>query len=195
MWSFWLIFCILYALWRMWIRDLYRLPDGKNWLWGKLDLAVVGRTSQFSSVQSPSRVRHCDPRDCDARLPCPSSTPRVCSNSCPLSQRCHPTNLSSVTRFSCLQYFPASGSFPKSQFFTSGGQSIAASATASVLPMTIQDWFPLGWTGRISLQSKGLSRVFFNTTVQKHQFFESQISLWSKNLILLWWAGPCSVNI
>ena len=161
---------------------------GENWI-------LPWWEGPVSSVQSPSRVRHCDPRDCDARLPCPSSTPRVCSNSCPLSQRCHPTNLSSVTRFSCLQYFPASGSFPKSQFFTSGGQSIAASATASVLPMTIQDWFPLGWTGRISLQSKGLSRVFFNTTVQKHQFFESQISLWSKNLILLWWAGPCSVNI
>ena len=153
MWSFWLIFCILYALWRMWIRDLYRLPDGKNWLWGKLDLAVVGRTSQFSSVQSPSRVRHCDPRDCDARLPCPSSTPRVCSNSCPLSQRCHPTNLSSVTRFSCLQYFPASGSFPKSQPFPWGGQTMGVSALPSVLPMNIQDWSPLEWTDWISLQS------------------------------------------
>ena len=114
------------------------------------------------------------------RLPCPSLSPRACSNSCPLNRRCHPTILSSVVPFSSfLQSFPSSGSFPMSQFFTSGGQSIGVSASASVLPMNIQDWSPLGWTGLISLQSKGLSRVFSNTTVQKHQFFSAQLSLWS----------------
>ena len=104
-----------------------------------------------------------------ARLPCPSPAPRVYSNSCPLSRWCHPTILSSVVPFSSrLQPFPESGSFQMNQFFTSGGQSIGISASASVLPMNIQDWFPLGWTGWISLLFKGLSRVFFNTTVQKH---------------------------
>ena len=99
-------------------------------------------------------------------LPCPSPSPGNCSNSYPLSKWCHPTISSSVVPFSSgLWSFPASGSFLMSQFFTSGGQSIGASASASVLPMNIQDWFPLGWTGWISLQSKGLSRVFFNTTV------------------------------
>ena len=98
-----------------------------------------------------------------ARPPCPSPTPRVYSNSCPLSQWCHPTISSSVVPFSShLQFFPASGSFQMSQFFASGGQSIGVSASASVLPMNIQDWFPLGWTGWISLQSKELSRVFSN---------------------------------
>ena len=100
------------------------------------------------------------------------------TNSCPLSWWCHPTISSSVVTFSsCPQSFPASGSFPMRQFFTSGGQSIGVSASASVLPMNIQGWFPLGLTGWISLQSKGLSRVFSNTTVQKHQFFGSQLSL------------------
>ena len=113
-----------------------------------------------------------------ARPPCPSPTPRVYSNSGPLSQRCHPTISSSIGPFSsCLQCFPASGSFPVSQFFTSGGQSIGVSALASVLPMNIQDWFPLGWTDWISLQSKGPWRVFSNTTIQKHQFFSAQLSL------------------
>ena len=108
-----------------------------------------------------------------ARLPCPSPTLGTGSNSCPSSWWCHPTLSSFVIPYSsCLQAFPASGSFPRSQFFASGGQSIGVSASASVLPMTIQDWFPLGWTGWISLQSKGLSRVFSNTTVQKHQFLE-----------------------
>ena len=112
-----------------------------------------------------------------ARPPCPSPGPRACSNSCPSSQWCHPAISSSVIPFSsCLQSFLASGSFPMSQFFTSGGQSIGASASALVLPMNIQDWFPLGLTGWISLQSKGLSRVFSNTTVQKHQFFGAQLS-------------------
>ena len=114
-----------------------------------------------------------------ARPPCPSPTPRACSSSCPLSQWCHLTISSSVIPFSsCLQSFPASlfiYFFPVSQFFPSGGQSIGVLASASVLPMNIQDWFPLEWTGWISLQSKGLSRVFPNTTVQKHQFFGVQL--------------------
>ena len=110
--------------------------------------------------------------------PCPSPTPRVYSNLCPLSRWCHPTISSFVVPFSsCLQFFPASGSFQMSQFFASGGQSIGVSASASVLPMNIQELFPLGWTGWISLQSKGLSRVFSNTTVQNHQFFGAQLSL------------------
>ena len=109
-----------------------------------------------------------------ARLPCPSPTLGAYSNSCPSSWWCHPTISSSIVPFSSyLQSFPGSGSFPVSQFFTSGSQSIGVSASASVRPMYIPDWFPLGWTGWISLQSKGLSRVFSNTTVQKHQFFSS----------------------
>ena len=112
----------------------------------------------------------------DARLPCPSPTPRACSDSCPSSQWCHPTVSSSVISFSsCLQSFQASGSFQISQFFASGGQRIGVSASASVLPMNIQDWFPLGLTGLISLQFKGLSKVFSNTTVQMHQFFGAQL--------------------
>ena len=112
------------------------------------------------------------------RLPCTSPALGVYSNSCPLSRWCHPTISSSVIPLSSHpQSFPAAGSFPKSQFFTSGGQSIGVSASASVLPMNIQDCFPLEWTGWISLQFKGLSRVFFNTTVQKHQFFGAQLSL------------------
>ena len=135
---------------------------------------------QFSSVQlnssgmsdslQPHGLQH-------ARLPCPSPTPEAYSNSCPSSWRCHPTISHSAVTFSCcLQSFPASGSFQMSQLFTSGGQSIGVSASLSVLPMNIQDWFPLGWTGWLSLQSKGLSRVFSNTTVQKHQFFGTQLS-------------------
>ena len=111
-------------------------------------------------------------------LPCPSSTSGACSNSCPSSWWCHSTISSPVILFSsCLQSFPASGSFQMSQFFTSDGQSIGVSASASVLPTNIQDWSPLGWTGWISLQSKRLSRVFSNTTLQKHQFFSAQLSL------------------
>ena len=106
----------------------------------------------------------------DIRLPCPSPTPRACSHSHPSSWWCHPTISSLVFPFSCLQFFPASGSFPMSQFLTSGGQSIGASASTSVLPINIQDLSPLGWTGWISLQSKGLSRAFSNITIQKHQF-------------------------
>ena len=122
-----------------------------------------------------------------ARPPCPSPTPRVYSNSCPMSQWCHPTISSSVAPFSShLKFFPASGYFPMSQFFASGGQSIGVSASTSVLPMNIQDWFPLGCTGWISLQYKGLPRVFSNTTVQKHQFFGTQSSSQSNSHIHTW---------
>ena len=122
-----------------------------------------------------------------SRLPCPSPTPEPCSNSCPSSWWCHPTISSSVIPFSfCLQSFPVSGSFPMSQFFASGGHNIGASASASVLPMNIQNWLPLGWTGWISLQSKGLSRVFSNTTFQKHQFFGTQPSSQSNSHIHTW---------
>ena len=115
-----------------------------------------------------------------ARLPCPSPSPRACSNSCPLSWWCHSTNSFSVVPFfSHFQSIPASGSLLMSWLFTSGDQSIRASASTSTLPVNIQDWSPLGLTGLISLQSKGLSRVFSNTTVQKHQFFTTQPSLWS----------------
>ena len=115
-----------------------------------------------------------------ARPPNPSPTPRAYSNSCPSSRWCHPTVSSSVIPFfsSHLQSFPAVGSFHISQLFTSGGQSIGGSASASVLPMNTQDWFPLGLTGWNSLQSKGLLRVFSNTTVQKYQLFGAQLSLW-----------------
>ena len=114
----------------------------------------------------------------DSRPPCPSPAPKACSNSCPSSQWCHSAISSSVVPLSsCLQSFLASGSFLRSQFFTSGDQSIGVSTSTSVLPMSIQDWFPLGLTGWISLQSKGFSRVFSNTTVQKHQFFSAQLSL------------------
>ena len=112
------------------------------------------------------------------RLHCPSPNPRACSNSCTSHRWCHQTISSSVIPFSsCLHSFPESGSFPRSQFFESGGQSFGASSSASVFPMNIQEWFPLGWTGWIILQFKGLSRVFSNTTVQKHQFFCAQLSL------------------
>ena len=112
------------------------------------------------------------------RPPCPSPTPGVDSNSCPLSPWCHPTISSSVVPFSsCLQSFPASGSFKMSHLFASGGQSTGLSASTSVLPVNIQDWFPLGLTGLIFLHPKGLSRVFFNGTVQKDQFFGAHLSL------------------
>ena len=121
------------------------------------------------------------------RLPCPSLAPGVCTNSCPLSRWCHPTISSYVTPFSsCTQSFPASESFPVSQVFASGGQSIGVSASASVLPMNIQGWFPLILTGFISLLSKGFSRVFSNTTVPKHQFWGAQPSLWSNSHIHTW---------
>ena len=118
-----------------------------------------------------------------ARVPCPSLSPWVCSNLHALNQWCHLTISSSVIPFSCLQSFPALGSFLMSWLFLSGGQTIGASASASVLPVNIQGWFPLVLTGLISLQSKGLSRVFSNTTVQKHQFFGPLPSLWSNSHI------------
>ena len=122
-----------------------------------------------------------------ARLLCPSPSPRICSNSCPLNQWCQATILSFVIPFSsCLQSFPASRSFPMSQLLSSSGQSIGPAALASVLSMNIQGWFPLGLTGLISLQSKGLSRVFSKTTVQKHQFFSIQPSLWSNSHRHMW---------
>ena len=132
--------------------------------------AQFSRSSVSDSLR-PHGLQH-------TRLPCPSPTDGVYSDSCPLSRWCHPTISSSVIPFSSsLQSFPASRSFPVSQFFTSGGQSIGVSASTSVLPLNIQDWFPLGCTDCISSWSKGLSRVFSNTTVQKHQFFSAQLSL------------------
>ena len=136
---------------------------------------------QFSSVQfscsvvsdslHPHGLQH-------TRLPCPSPIPRARSNSCPSSQWCHPAISSSVDPFSfCLQSIPALGSFLRSQFFTSGSQSFVVSASVSILSMNIQDWFPLGLTDLISLKPKKFSRVFSNTTVQKHQFFSAQLSL------------------
>ena len=120
------------------------------------------------------------------RLPCPSPSNGACSDSCPSSWWCHPTISFSVIPFSCLQSFPALGSFPMNQFFASGGQSIGDSASASVLPMNIQDWFPLGLISWIFLQNRGLSRVFSNTTVQKHQFFGAQPSSQSNSHIHTW---------
>ena len=144
--------------------------------------------SGFSLVQSLSGVWLCYPMDCSMPgFPAHHQPPRDCSNSCPSSQWCHSTISSSVVPFSsCPQSSPASGSFPMSQLFAWGGQSIGVSASTSVLPMNTQDWFPLGWPGWISLQSKGLSRVFSNTTVQKHQFFSAQLSSQSNSHIHTW---------
>ena len=142
-----------------------------------IDFSVQFSHTVGSDILWPHGLQH-------SRSPCPSSTPGVYSNSCPLNQWCHPTISSSVIPFSsCLQSFPVSGSFPVSQFCPSGGQSIGVSASTSVLPVNIQDWSPLGWTCWISLQSKALSRIFSNTTVQKHQFFGSQLSLCSSSHI------------
>ena len=144
-----------------------------------VSLSLESTFNTLSSVQSLSVSNSLQPHGLQhARLPCPSPTPRACSNSCPSSGWCHPTIASSVVTFSSyLQSFSESGSFQMNQFFASGGQSIGVSASASVLPMNIQCWSPLGWTGWISLQSKELSRVFFNNTVQKHHFFSAQLSL------------------
>ena len=145
-----------------------------------ISLLLLLSRSVISNSLWPHGLQH-------PKLPCPSLSPRACLKSCSLSHWYHPTISSSVIPFSsCLQSFPASGSFPVSQFFTSGGQSIGASASASVLPMNIQDWFPFGLTGLISLESKGLLRVFSNTTVQKHQFFSAELSLWSNSHIHTW---------
>ena len=141
-----------------------------------LDFSLLCSSVQFShSVVSDSFQPH-EPQH--ARPSCPSPTPGIHPNSCPLTRWCHPTISSSVIQFSsCFQSFPASESFQTSQFFPSGGQSTGVSASTSVLPMNIQDWSPLQWTGWISLKSEGLSRVFPNTTVQKHQLFSAQLSL------------------
>ena len=144
-----------------------------------LDNSVQFSHSVMSNSLRSHRLQH-------TRPPCPSPTLGAYSNSCPLSQWCHPDISSSVVPFSRLQSFPASGSFQMSQFFTSGSQSIGVSASASVLPMNIQDWFPLGLTSWISLKFKRLSRVFSNTTVQNHQFFGAQPSLWSNSNIHTW---------
>ena len=140
---------------------------------------ILGHSVMSDSLRPPG-LQH-------ARPPCPSLSPGACSNPCPLGWWCHSTISSSVVPFSSrLHSFPASGSFLMSQLFTSGGQSIRVSASISVLPLNTQDWFPLGWTGWISLQSKGLSRVFSNTTVQKHQFFGPQLSSQSNSHIHTW---------
>ena len=137
---------------------------------------VPSHSVQFSHSVMSNSFRPHEPQH--ARPPCPSPTPGVYSNSCLSGRWCHPTISSSVIPFSsCLQSFPASGSFQMSQLFASGGQSIGVLASKWVLPMNTQDWSPLGWTGWISLQSKGPSRIFSNTTVQKHQFFSAQLSL------------------
>ena len=155
----------------------------------KLNLKFKTTLFIFSSVQFSSSVvseslRPHEPQH--ARPPCPSPIPRVHPNSSPPSRWCHPTISSSIVPFSCPQSFPASVSFPMSQFFASGGQNIGASGSASVLPMNIQDWLPLGLIRLNSLLSKGLSRVFSNTTVQKHQFFVAQLSLWHNSHIHTW---------
>ena len=140
---------------------------------------------QFSSSVVSDSLRSHESQH--ARPPCPLPTRGVPSDSGPSSQWCHPTISSSVAPFSsCLKSFPASGSFPMSQFFASGSQSLRVSVLASVLPKDIQDSIPLGWTGWISLQAKVLSRVFSNTTIQKHQFFGTQPSLWSNSHICTW---------
>ena len=155
--------------WKIRLREA-----GFLWVWLMLFSHSVISDSLWSH-----ELRH-------ARSPCPSPSPRACSNSCPLSGWCHPTISSSVIPFSCLQSLPASGPLPMSQFFASNVQSTGASAWASVRPMNIQYWFPLELTGWISLQSKGLSRVFSNTSVQRHQFFGAQLFLWSNSHIQTW---------
>ena len=170
----------------LWIVDIF---GNLSQMWWGIGMTFIqlspNPTVQFShSVVSSSLWPH---ESQHARPPCPSPTPGVYPNWCPSSWWWHPTISSSVVPFSsCPQSFPASGSFPMSQLFTWGGQSIGVSASASVLPINTQDWAPLGWTGWISLQSKGLSRVFSNTTVQKHQFFSAQLSSQSNSHIHTW---------
>ena len=158
-----------------WILDFPASQNSeKCLLWWWFSCSVMSNSLQ------PHELQH-------ARSPCPSPFPGACSNSCPLSRWCHLTISSSVVPFSsCLQSFPASGSFPMSQLFASGGQSIGASASASILRVNTQSWFPSGLTGWISLQSKGLSRAFSCTTVWNYQFFGAQPSLWSNSHIHTW---------
>ena len=180
---------------QIWILKVYRPSLGISLSPHSAPLQVMAQCSEHSankllktlllwgSVQFSSVAQLCltlyDPMDCSSPgLPCLSPIPGVYPNSCPLSQWCHPAISPSAVPFSsCPQSFPTSGSFQMSQLFASGGQSIEVSASTSVLPMNTQNWSPLGQTGWISLQSKGLSRVFSNTTVQKHQFFSAQLSL------------------
>ena len=157
---------------------LYSFPGSCSFIFS-LD-SVQFSCSVVSNSLWPCRLQH-------ARFPGPSPTLWACSNSCPSSRWCYPTISSSVIPFSSrLWSSPVSGSLLMSQFFTSGGQSIGASASASVLPMKVQDWFPLGLIGLISLQSRGLSGVFSNTKVQKHQFFGTQPSSWSSSHVRRW---------
>ena len=154
-------------MWNYYFKNCNQVSKAIIWIWYSVQFSC----SVVSDSLQPQEPQH-------ARPPCPSSTARVHPNPCPLSRWCHPTISSSVVPFSsCPQSFSASGSFQMSQLFTSVGQSIGVSASTSVLPMNTQDWSPLGWTGLVSLQSKGPSRVFSNTTVQKHQFFCAQLSL------------------
>ena len=147
---------------------------------GKFSLVAQSCRSVVSDSFWPHESQH-------ARPPCPSQAPGGYSNLCPLSRWCHPAISSSLIPFSsCPQSLPASGSFPMSQLFAWGGKSIGVSASASVLPMNTQDWSPSGWTGWISLQSKGLLRVFSNTTVPRHQFFSTQLSSQSNSHIHTW---------
>ena len=154
-------------------------------VWNKWKWSLTFSSVQFShSAVSDSLLSH---ESQHTRPPCPSPTPRVHSNVCPSSRWCHPVISSSVVPFSsCPQSVPASESFPMSQLFSWSGQSTGVSALVSVLPKNTQDWSPVEWTGWISLQSKGLSRVFSNTTVQKHQFFGAQPSSWSNSHIHTW---------
>ena len=179
-------FCFIFSLA---CSSLSYVGSGLSSVCARLCQDLWGAHTEFSSVQLSHSIvsNSLQPRGLQhARLPYSSPTPRAYSNSCPLSRWCHPTISSSVVPFSCLQSSLASVSFLMSQFFTSGGESAGASASALVLPMNIQDWFPLGWTGWISLLSKDLSRVFSNTTIQNHQFFGAQLSLWSNFHIHTW---------
>ena len=168
-------------------RNLQRftLPEGTQMMNSKCISSVQFSCSALSTSLRPHELPH-------GRPPCPSPTPGVYPNSCPSSRWCHPAISSSVVPFpSCPQSLPASESFPMSQLFAWGGQSTGVSASTSVLPMNTQGWSPSGWTGWISLQSKGLSRVFSNTIVQKHQFFAAQLSSQSNSHIHTWpWEKP-----
>ena len=169
-----------------WWTIVHRVANSRTWLSAEAQSSIETGSVQFSSVAQlcPTLWLHGLQH---ARLACPSPTLGVYSNSYPFSQSCHPTISFSVIPFSShLQSFPVSGSFPMSQFFPSGGQNIGVSALASVFPMNIQDWSPLGLTGWISLQSKGLSRDFSNATVRRHQVFSAQLSLQSNSHIHTW---------
>ena len=170
--------------WTEWTKTTHQ-TESVPWYWEKRQEAPCKQLLLFSRSVVSDSLQHRGLQH--ARVPCLSPSPKVCSNSCPLSLWGHPTISSSVTPFSsCPQSFPASGSFPVSWLFASGGQSIGASVLASVLPMNIQGYFPLGLTDFISLLSKGLSRVFSSTRVQRHWFFSAQPSLWSNSHIHIW---------